>query len=81
MPKSWLVYILKCQDNSYYTGITNDLTHRIKQHNSGKGAKYTRGRRPVKLVFHEKCEDHSAALKREGAIKKLSRQQKIELIS
>ncbi len=74
------IYILECSDSSYYTGYTNQLDKRIKTHNLGKGAKYTRSRLPVKLVYTEKYETKSEALKREYAIKKLSRKQKIELI-
>ena len=74
-------YILKCKDNTYYTGYTNDLTKRIKAHNEGKGAKYTRGRCPVKLVHYEEFEEKSDALKREYAIKQLSREKKILLIN
>jgi len=71
--------MVKCKDNTYYTGVSNDIKHRIEQHNLSKGAKYTRARRPVKLVYSEQCEDHSTALKRECVIKKLTRSQKKEL--
>ncbi len=77
----WFVYILLCSDNTFYTGITNNLEKRIKAHNSGKGAKYTRGRLPVVLVYYEKKEDKSAALKREIAIKALKRQEKELLLN
>ena len=77
----YYVYILKCSDNTLYTGITNDLEHRISMHNSGKGAKYTKARRPVVLQFSEIVEDKSMALKREIEIKKLSRKEKQNLIS
>ena len=80
MPKKWFVYMVKCKDSTYYTGVSNDLDHRLKQHNLGKGAKYTRARGPVSLVYSEQCQDHSAALKRECAIKKLTRSQKKELV-
>ena len=73
-------YILKCGDGSLYTGWTNDLEKRIKCHNAGKGAKYTRSRRPVVLVYREQAADRSAALRRERAIKRLTRKQKLELI-
>jgi putative endonuclease len=76
----WAVYILRCSDGSYYTGITNALTRRIEQHNSGKGAKYTKGRGPVELVYHEKQIDRSSASCREAEIKKLSKDQKETLI-
>jgi len=73
--------MLKCSDDTLYTGITTDLKRRIDEHNnSQKGAKYTRIRRPVKLVYNESCENKSSATKRECEIKKLSREQKLELI-
>jgi putative endonuclease len=78
---SWHVYILRCSDNTLYTGITDDLPRRIAAHNAGKGAKYTRGRGPVTPVFEEVCADKSDALKRELAIKALSRAKKLELIA
>lgn len=78
--KQWFVYILRCNDGSLYTGSTDDVARREQVHNSGKGAKYTRSRLPVKVVYWEEAESCSAALKREYAIKQLSRQQKIELI-
>lgn len=74
------VYIVCCCDDTYYTGYTNDLDKRIQTHNEGKGAKYTKYRRPVTLVYHECFEDKSTALKREYQIKQLSRQQKEQLI-
>lgn len=74
------VYILKCADNTLYTGWTTDLDNRLKVHNSGKGAKYTRGRTPVELLYHESFEDKSSALKREYEIKQLKREDKISLI-
>ncbi|WP_244833883.1 GIY-YIG nuclease family protein [Clostridium sp. BJN0001] len=74
------VYILKCADNTYYTGWTNNLKKRINTHSSGKGAKYTRGRRPVELVYYEKFEEKSDALKRECSIKRLKREQKEKII-
>lgn len=73
-------YILKCSDNTLYTGFTNDIEKRLIIHNKGIGAKYTRGRLPVKLVYKEKFNTKSEALKREHFIKKLSRKKKIELI-
>ena len=73
--------MLKCSDDSLYTGITTDLDRRLDEHNnSPKGAKYTRNKRPVTLVYNESCEDKSSASKREVEIKKLSRAQKLELI-
>jgi putative endonuclease len=74
------VYILKCKDETLYTGYTNDLKNRIKVHNSGKGAKYTRCRLPVELVYYEEYETKSEAMKREYYIKSLKRIDKIKLI-
>ena len=79
--KSWVLYILECKDGTQYTGITDDLKRRFAAHNAGKGAKYTRGRGPLKLRYWEICSDHSEALKREFAVKKLSKAQKTELCS
>ena len=73
---SWYVYMVRCRDNSLYTGSTNDLPHRIQVHNAGKGAKYTKSRLPVELVYQEPCADKSEALKREIAIKRLTKKQK-----
>lgn len=77
---SWQLYILRCGDGTLYTGITDDLPRRLKAHRSGKGAKYTRGRGPLELVYREDCPDKSTALRREIAVKKLSRQEKLALI-
>lgn len=77
----WLVYILECSDGSLYTGITNDIEKRIKQHNEGKGAKYTRGRRPVNMLVSFSFETKSIALKEEYRIKQLTRKQKLNLIN
>ena len=74
------VYIIKCSDNTLYTGYTTDITRRVKEHNEGKGAKYTRGRTPVELVYYEKKENKSSALKREYEIKQLTRKEKEDLI-
>lgn len=74
------VYILKCKDGSLYTGYTNNLERRIKTHNSGKGAKYTRCRLPVELVYCESYETKSEAMKREYCIKQMSREAKVKLI-
>jgi putative endonuclease len=74
------VYILRCSDNTLYTGWTTDLNRRLKCHNSGKGSKYTRCRLPVKIVYYENLPDKSSALKRECEIKKLSRVEKLILI-
>lgn len=73
------VYMLRCKDGSLYTGWTNDLEHRLAQHQQGKGAKYTRGRGPLELVYYEEFADKESAMKREYAIKQLSRQKKISL--
>lgn len=73
-------YILECADKSLYTGWTNNLERRLKVHNSGKGAKYTRGRGPVKLVYYQCFEEKSDALKREHEIKKMSRESKLKII-
>ncbi|AGK99118.1 GIY-YIG nuclease family protein [Clostridium pasteurianum] len=74
------VYILKCSDGTLYTGYTNDLKNRLMVHNSGKGAKYTRGRLPVEIVYSEAFETKSEATKREYYIKQLSRAEKLKLI-
>ena len=80
--KEWWVYIVACSDGSLYTGITTDRERRIAEHNdSKKGAKYTRNRRPVDLVYSEMHPDRSTASKREYEIKKLSRAEKLKLIS
>ena len=72
----WHCYLLHCADNTLYCGITNDLEKRIAAHNAGEGAKYTRGRTPVRVVYSETCADKSAALKRELKIKRFSRSAK-----
>jgi putative endonuclease len=76
----WSCYILRCADDTLYTGITNDLEKRLAAHNAGTAAKYTRTRKPVVLVFVEGCVDRSAALKREMEIKSFSRLNKLALI-
>ena len=80
MEKSWKLYILRCGDGSLYTGITVDVQARLAQHRQGTGAKYTRGRGPLELVYVEECEDHSHALKRELEVKALSKSGKMALI-
>ena len=65
----WYLYILECNDGSYYTGITNDIARRVERHNTGKGSKYTRVHRPVTLVYYEEYEDQSHARKRENELK------------
>lgn len=77
---SWYVYMVRCRDSTLYTGSTCDVDRRVAVHNSGKGAKYTRSRLPVLLVYREACPDKSAALRREIAIKRLTRPQKEALI-
>jgi len=77
----WLVYLLRCSDGSLYTGITNDLPKRLKAHAAGKASRYTRSRLPVTLVYSEPHRSKSAALRREAAIKKLSRPQKDRLVA
>ena len=79
MEHNWYVYILRCGDGTLYTGITDDVSARLEAHRSGKGAKYTRGRGPLELVFREKAESHSDAAKREWQIKQLTRAQKLAL--
>ena len=81
MDKKWYLYILRCADGTLYTGITTDVEARLETHRSGKGAKYTRGRTPLELVYREKCEAHSQALKRELAVKAMSREEKQKLIN
>lgn len=76
----WFLYIVKCQDTSLYTGITTDITRRIKEHNAKKGAFYTKNKLPVELVYREDMADQSEARKREAFIKSLTRGEKLELI-
>ena len=80
MESKWYLYILKCGDGTLYTGIATDVQKRLEMHRSGKGAKYTRGRGPLELVHSEECENHSQALKRECEVKKLTKDQKRQLI-
>ena len=77
---SWYVYMLRCADGSLYTGCTDDVMRRFAVHQSGRGAKYTRSRLPVELVYQEVVADRSAALRREAAIKHLTRQEKLKMI-
>jgi len=77
---SWVCYLLRCADDTFYCGITNDMEKRLAAHNAGEGAKYTRGRIPVSVVYCETCADKSAALKREIKIKRLSRSAKQALL-
>jgi len=76
----WLLYILECKDGSLYTGVTTDLTKRLKKHNQGSACKYTRTRKPVKVIYTELIGDESLAKKREIEVKKLSRENKLRLI-
>ena len=78
---SWWVYILECRDGTLYTGCTDDVPRRLAAHNAGNGAKYTRGRTPVLLRYCEERPDRSAALRREAAIKRLTRKEKQALIT
>lgn len=78
---SYWVYILQCGDDSLYTGITTDVERRLKEHQMGIGAKYTRGRGPLRVVYREACADKSTALRREYAIKQLTRKEKELLVS
>lgn len=80
MESKWYLYLLRCGDGTVYCGITTDVEKRLAQHRSGKGAKYTRGRQPLELVYTEECADHSAALKRELAVKALKREDKLALM-
>lgn len=77
---SWFVYILRCADGTLYTGVTTDVDRRRKQHNAGTASRYTRSRRPVRVVYREAHPDRGSALRREAAIKALSRRQKMALI-
>ena len=77
----WFLYILECRDGSLYTGITTDIAKRVAAHNDGTGARFTRGRTPVKLLYCEKQADRSKATKRELEVKRLTRQQKLALIA
>lgn len=78
---TYAVYIVECADNTLYTGIAKDIHARVLQHNAGMGAKYTKARRPVQLVYSCTCDSRSAALKREYKIKQLTRAEKLALIA
>lgn len=80
MEQTWYLYILRCKDDTLYTGITTDVHKRLEAHRAGRGAKYTRGRAPLELVYQETCGTHSDALKRELQIKALSREDKQKLL-
>lgn len=80
MEKQWYIYIVSCRDGTLYTGITDDVPRRMEAHNTGKGAKYTRGRGPVTLCYQETADSYSHALRREYQIKQMTRLQKERLI-
>ncbi len=79
-PPAWHVYVLRCCDGSLYTGATNDVARRLARHAAGEGARYTRARLPVVLVYSERAGDRSAALRREAALKRLTRAEKLALV-
>ena len=78
---SWIVYILRCADGTLYPGITNDLERRMVEHETGQGAKHTKGRGPFEIVYRENCQDRGIASKRESEIKSLDRKAKLLLVS
>lgn len=80
LKESWFLYILRCNDGSLYTGIAKELERRFKMHNDGKASRYTRIRRPVKLVYHEVCSSRAQALVRECEIKEFSKKKKESLV-
>jgi len=79
--RGWQVYLLRCRDGTLYAGATNDLATRLARHASGKGARYTRSRLPVELVYAVRVRDRSAALRREAAVKRLDRPAKLALVA
>ena len=79
MDKPYFLYILRCGDGTLYTGITDDVPRRLEAHRAGKGARYTRGRGPLTLLYFEQCENKAAALRREYAVKHLPRAEKLKL--
>lgn len=79
--EGWFLYLVECRDGSLYTGITNDLERRVREHNDGSASRYTRSRRPVRLRYSERCENRSAALMRELAVRLLSPKEKWALIA
>lgn len=81
METIWYLYILQCKDGSLYTGITPNVQKRLEAHRAGKGAKYTRGRGPLELVYQEACGSHSEALKREHEVKAMSREKKLAILA
>jgi putative endonuclease len=76
----WFVYMMRCGDGTLYTGVTTDIARRTRQHNAGTASRYTRGRRPIELIYQEKHEGHGSALRREAALKSLTRREKERLI-
>ncbi|MDD5441673.1 MAG: GIY-YIG nuclease family protein [Candidatus Omnitrophica bacterium] len=80
MGDNWYLYIARCRDGTLYVGITKDVLRRIKEHNTTNKCRYTRFRKPITLIYSEKCESHSQALKREAEVKKWSRAKKLALI-
>ena len=78
--QKWFLYILRCRNGTFYTGVTKDLKRRLKMHNDGKASRYTRARRPVKLIYHENCASRAQALVRECKVKALSRKEKEQLV-
>lgn len=79
--RGWCVYLLRCRDGSLYAGATNDVAGRLARHAAGKGARYTRSRLPVELVYRERAADRGAALRREAALKRLRRAEKLALVA
>ena len=79
--RGWRVYLLRCRDGSLYAGATSDLAARVARHSAGKGARYTRSRLPVRLVYDEPAADRGAALRREAALKRLPRAEKLALVA
>jgi len=78
--KGWILYILRCQNDTFYTGVTKDLGRRLKMHNEGKASRYTRARLPVELIYYEDCASRAQALARECEVKALSRSEKEQLV-
>ena len=81
MPKSWFCYLLQCADGTYYAGVAPDVEERLKKHNARRGAKYTRGRTPVRLIWSQRCGSYAAARALEAQLKRWSRGKKRQLIA
>ena len=77
----WILYVLKCRDDTWYTGITTDLARRVLEHNAGRASRYTRSRLPITVIYQEPCSSRSTALKKEYAVKQLSRKEKAEYMT